>query len=180
MKAYPFIYLLAAALLLPASAHAGGACNTKAQKRVVIGKRPTANTLYAHIQGVGMGSWISGFDKETFVYIGDVHTKSGKTYKIGHLKTIAGRECIAFQRLFIFDAKDNYLGQYAPVEVDAKKISIHGSTLVFPFNPKSGNKLDLSKGPPAKASLDGYDQDWSPAPALNPPPAPSTAPPPSP
>lgn len=173
-------HLTAVTLLLPAlalaaacmSASAMAGCNPHAQKRVVKGKQPTADTLYAHIQHVGAGSWQAGFDTETFVYVGDVHAKSGKIYKVGHLHTIAMRKCIAFDRLFIFDAKDNYLGQYAPVEVDSKKIKIKGSTLIFPFDTKGGNKLDLKDGPPANIRLDGDDIGWEPALA------PGTAPPP--
>lgn len=164
MKGHPLVYLLAAGLLLPGLAHAGSGCDTNAQKRVVVGPQPTANALYAHIQHVDMGSWLDGFDEETFVYIGEVHTKSGKTYKIGHLTTTWGLACRATQRLFIFDAKNDYLGQYAPVEVDAKRIQIQGSVLIFPFDSKDGNKLDLSKGPPAAAWLDGDNPEWTPAP----------------
>ncbi|HEY4127615.1 MAG TPA: hypothetical protein VGN70_06180 [Gammaproteobacteria bacterium] len=166
---YPVVCLLLA-VALPAHAYTGKRCDTNANKRTVIGKQPTANTLYAHIQNVDMGSWVGGFDNETFVYVGDVHIKSGKPkepdkiYKIGHLKTTAGKSCIAFQRLFIFDTNDNYLGQYAPIEVDAKKIKIRGTTLLFPFAAKDGNKLDLSKGPPAEAKLDGDSEEWSAAP----------------
>lgn len=177
---HPVSYLLAAVLAaVSLSAHAGN-CNPHAQKRVVKGRQPTADTLYAHIQHVGAGSWQAGFDKETFVYVGDVHIKpsksgeSEKIYRIGHLKTIAGRQCIEFDRLFIFGAKDEYLGQYASVEVDAKKIKVRGSTLLFPFDPKNGNTLDLSEGPPAKAWLDGDNPEWIAAPA----PASSTVSPP--
>ena len=151
---------------------AGAQCDTHAQKRVVTGKQPTAATLYSHIRNIGVGSWQTGFDKEAFVYVGDVRARSGKTYKIGHLKTLATRQCIEFDRLFIFDAKDTYLGQYAPVEVNPKKIKIEGTTLVFPFHKKDGNTLDFKDGPPAKTQLDGDEVDWESAPA------PSDAPPP--
>ncbi|HEV2112468.1 MAG TPA: hypothetical protein VGT99_14010 [Gammaproteobacteria bacterium] len=171
MKGYRVVYLLLAASLLPPPAHAGS-CNPHAQRRVVKGPQPTANTLYAHIQHVGAGSWQAGFDTETFVYVGDVHAKSGKIYKIGHLKTLALRDCTPFQRLFIFDAKDHYLGQYAPVEVDPKRIMIQGTELVFPFRKNDGNTLDLKDGPPVKTRLDGDDIGWEPAPD------PGTAPPP--
>lgn len=166
MKGHLGIYLLGMALAAASFSASAGSCNPHAQKRVVKGRQPTANTLYAHIQHVGAGSWQAGFDTETFVYVGDVHVKkSGKTYKIGHLKTIALRRCIPFQRLFIFDDKDKYLGQYAPVEVDPKKIKIRGSTLLFPFAPKDGNTIDFSKGPPAETHLDGYSQNWEAAPS---------------
>jgi len=157
------------------SASAADGCGTNAMRRVVVGPQPTANALYAHIQHVDMGSWQTGFDEETFVYIGEVHTNSGKTYKIGHLKTSWGPACRATQRLFIFDAGDRYLGQYAPVVVDAKHIRIQGSALLFPFDPQDGNKLDLKEGPPPKAWLDGDNPEWTPAPAA---PTPGTAPPP--
>ena len=167
MKGHLVVYLLLAASLSSLPAHAGS-CNPHAQKRVVKGPQPTADTLYAHLQHVGAGSWQAGFDTETFTYVGDAHTKSKKTYKVGYLKTIATRQCIAFERLFIFDDKDVYLGQYTPVEVDPKKIKIRGAKLVFPFH--DGNTLDLKDGPPAKARLDGEDYEWEAAPA------PATAP----
>lgn len=163
MKGHPFVFLLAASLLA-APAYAAG-CNPYAQKRVVKGQQPTADTLYARTRN--LGSWVSGFEQETFVYIGDVHVKSGKSekiFKIGHLHTLAGRTCIPFDRLFIFDANDNYVGQYFPVVVAPKKVKIQGSVLVFPFKPKDGNKLDLSNGPPANVRLDGDTPDWEPAP----------------
>ncbi|HEY1772642.1 MAG TPA: hypothetical protein VGH91_05560 [Gammaproteobacteria bacterium] len=175
-KKHPGIYLFAVALAVVSfSASAGTGCNINANKRVVIGHRPTAATLYSHIQNVGAGSWQAGFDTETFVYIGDVHIKPSKSgepekiYKIGHLKTIATRQCIEFDRLFIFGAKDEYLGQYAPVEVNAKKIKIQGTSLVFPFHKKDGNTLDLKDGPPAKTQLDGDEVDWAPNPNPAPP-----------
>ena len=170
MKGHPTIYLLAAALAAFCfSAPARAGCNPHAQQRVVKGRKPTANTLYAHIQGVGAGSWQVGFDTETFDYIGDVHTKSGKTYKIGHLRTIAGRHCLVLQRLFVFDAKEAYLGQYASVEVDPKQIKIQGTVLIFPYHKNDGNTLDLKDGPPTEVKLDGDNVEWEPAPAPPPP-----------
>lgn len=158
MKRLSLVYLLLAAWVLPAYAYTGKGCDTNANKRFVKGRQPTADTLYAHIQRVDSGSWEGGFDKETFVYIGEVHTKSGKTYKVGHLKTTAWKTCVAFERLFIFDAKDKYLGQYAPVEANPKDIKIEGSKVIFPFH--DGNILDLKDGPPAQVRLDGEFDQW--------------------
>jgi len=160
MKTHP-LHLLLAASLLASQAQAGGSCDPHAQKRVVTGKQPTADTLYAHLQQAHAGPWVAGFDTETFAYIGEVHAKSGKRYKVGYLKTLGGRTCIAFERLYLFDDKGTYLGQYAPVEVDPAKVKIEGSSLSFPF--KDGNVLDLGKGPPAQVRLDGDDVNWEPA-----------------
>ena len=175
MKRHPVLYLLAAALAaVSLGASAGTGCDTNAQKRVVVGPKPTANLLYTAIRNVDEGAWKDGFDIETFTYVGNVLTKSGTTYKIGFLETVWGESCRATNRLLIFDAQNKYLGQYYGIDTDPTKIQIRKGVLSFPFESKDGNKLDLDEGPPAKAWLDGDNPEWSAAPA----PASSTVSPP--
>lgn len=176
MKGNPFIYLLLAALL-PTLAQAGS-CNPHAQKRVVIGPKPTADTLYAHLHGLDMGAWEDGFSEETFTYIGETRTKAGKTYRIGYLNTVWGQACRATSRLYIFDGDDRPLGHYDGIITDPRKVTITGTVLKFKFDPSDGNTLDLGNGPPERARLDGDNEDWTPArPEASPPaPAASTAP----
>lgn len=157
-------YLLAAVFAAASfSASAGTGCDTNAKKRVVIGPKPTADTLYAHLHGLDMGAWEDGFSEETFTYIGEVRTKAGKTYRIGYLSTVWGEACRATSRLYIFDGDDRPLGHYDGVIMDPRKVAISGAELKFRFDPKDGNTLDLGNGPPEQAWLDGDNEDWTPA-----------------
>lgn len=156
--------LFAIALLLPAIGLAeSNSCNTNAEKRTVIGKEPTAKVLYAKLANIELGSWKSGFSDETFTYIGIVHTKKRKTYKIGYLSTVWGESCRATNRLFIFDGNNKYLGQYDGIMLDPKRVWIAGAVLHFPFKSDDGNTLDLANGPPESAWLDGENPEWIPA-----------------
>lgn len=157
-------FLIAIALLFPVLAYADDMpCHSDSEKRIVAGQQSTASTLYAHIQHIDMGSWDKDFWDETFTYIGDAHTKSGVTYKIGFLETIWGESCRATLRLFIFDIRNKYLGQYYGIEVKGKDIKINGAALLFPFDASEGNTLDLENGPPKRAWLDGDNPSWIPA-----------------
>ena len=157
-------FLIAVTLLFPALAYADDKpCGPDLEKQIVVGQQPTAGTLYTHIQHVEMGAVDKDFWDETFTYIGDAHTKSGVTYKIGFLEVIWGQSCRATQRLFIFDKDNKYLGQYYGIEVDAKDIKISGAVLHFPFDANDGNTLDLENGPPKQAWLDGDNPRWYPA-----------------
>lgn len=163
MRGHPGIYLLAVALAAGCfSASAGAGCDTNAQKRLVVGPKPTADVLYAHLHEVDMGAWDDGFSEETFTYIGEVHTKAGKTYKIGYLSTEWGEACRATNRLYIFDGENRPLGHYYGIGIDPRKIIINGTTLKLPLDPNSGNTLDLENGPPKEAWLDGDNPEWNP------------------
>ncbi len=85
----------------------------------------------------------------------------GKAFKLGNLITIWGNSCRATNRFFIFDADNKVLGQYDGLMIDdPNKIVITGGTVIFPFDPKYGNSLDLENGPPATAWLDGDTEDF--------------------
>jgi hypothetical protein len=160
---YRSLLIIVCALFpLLASAH-DKPCHTDIDKRIVVGRQPTAKYLYARIRHVKMGAWNDGFWDETFTYIGDVHSTSGKIYKIAYLSTIWGESCHATNRLFVFNGDNKYLGQYDDIMVDPMKIKIRGTQIIFPYDTGDGNKLDLELGPPSKAWLDGENPEWSPA-----------------
>jgi hypothetical protein len=147
-------------LLIPAIAFAGQLpCGKSYEKRIVKGTAPTATMLYAKIKKIESGAWKKGFWEETFSYIGDVHTRNGKVYKIGFLTTIWGQACRATHRLFIFGSDNSYLGQYDGITDPPVKIS--GSVLYFPYDAQVGNSLDLENGPPAQAWLDGQNPGFA-------------------
>jgi hypothetical protein len=122
---------------------------------------PTATTLYKQLKDVELGSWDGGFWAETFTYIGDARTKSGKVYRVGFLTTLWGEACRATNRLFIFSSDNVCLGQYGGISDPPIKIA--GSVLYFPFNEQVGNNLDLENGPPPTVWLDGENPEWLPA-----------------
>lgn len=154
--------LVAIALLIPILASADEPpCHNTNEQRIVVGSEPTASTLYSRIRNIDLGAWKNGFWDETFTYVGDAHTHAGKTYKVGFLRTVWGESCRATLRLFIFDDSNNYLGQYYGIMSAPTKIV--GATLYFPFKPEEGNTLDLEKGPPKRAWLDGDNPEWRPA-----------------
>lgn len=145
---------------LVASAH-DSPCHIDVEKRIVVGRQPTANVLYAHIKHVEMGSWPNGFWDETFTYIGDAQATSGKTYRIAYLRTIWGNSCRATNRLFIFDGDNKYLGQYYGIMVDPMDIRITGAQVTFPFDANDGNSFSLENGPPDTVWLDGDNPEWT-------------------
>ena len=153
--------IIAALLLLPNLAFAGEPLCTGHEKRIVKGDEPTANVLYKKLKDIESGSWESGFWNETFTYIGDAHTKSGKVYRIGFLITVWGEACRATNRLFIFNSDNVCLGQYG--DISEPPIRIVGSVLHFPVDDKDGSTLDLESAPPATAWLDGKNPEWMPA-----------------
>lgn len=167
MKGNLLAYLLAAAIVVitvPASADepTGIGCDTNAMKREVVGPKPTADVLYAHLHDVDMGAWDDGFSKETFTYIGEVRTKAGKTYKLGYLATVWGQACRQTTRLYIFDADNRPLGHYYGIGINPRKVTISGTTVTLPIDPNTGNTLDLANGPPKQPWLDGDNPDWNP------------------
>lgn len=135
------------------------------EKRVVKGGKPTATALYGNLKNIESGAWKDGFWDETFIYIGDVHTRNGKVYKIGFLTTVWGEACRATNRLFIFNSDNDCLGQYCGIMEPPVKIS--GSVLYFPFDDQNGNTLELESGPPPQAWLDGENPEWMPAQSSN-------------
>ena len=136
-------------------------CGDVKEKRIIKGTEPTASMLYENIKHIKNGSWKNRFWKETFTYIGEVHTPDGKIYKIGFLTTIWGESCRATNRLFVFGNDNICIGQYGGVTEAPLKIS--GSKLFFPFNEEYGNKIDFSNGPPSQIWLDGENPEWMPA-----------------
>lgn len=154
--------IIIALLLIPVVAFAAGPpCGNVHEKRTVKGVEPTATALYNELKNIESGSWKDGFWDETFIYIGDARTKSGKVYRIGFLATVWGEACRATNRLFIFNSDNVCLGQYGDMREPPVKIS--GGILYFPFNVMEGNTLDLENGPPATAWLDGENPEWVPA-----------------
>lgn len=167
MKNFGLIFCLGLALPLPIATQAfaeDAPCHTTVGKRVVLGHEPTADALYAQLRTIELGSWDSDFWVETFTYIGDVHTKRGQTFKLGNLKTVWGISCRATNRFFIFDVNNKVLGHYYGLIIDdPNEIVIKGDTVIFPFDPKDGNSLDLANGPPDEAWLDGDTEDFNPS-----------------
>lgn len=153
-------------LLIPTIAFAGEPpCGDVHEKRIVEGVEPTATALYKKIKNIESGAWKNGFWVETFAYIGEVHTRNGKVYKIGFLTTEWGEACRATNRLFIFSSDNACLGQYGGIMEPPVKIL--GSVLYFPFDDQNGNTLDLENGPPAQAWIDGENPEWMPAESSN-------------
>jgi hypothetical protein len=158
--------IIAALLLIPTLAFAGEPlCGNGHEKRIVKGVDPTATVLYKKLKNIELGSWESGFWEETFTYIGDAHTKSGKLYRIGFLTTVWEAACRTTNRLFIFNSNNVCLGQYG--DISEPPIKIVGPVLYFPFDGQDGSTLDLESGPPATAWLDGENPEWMPAKSSN-------------
>jgi len=86
-------------------------------------------------------------------YLGEIHVDTKKFY-IVYTRAWFNNGTREIDRLVFFSGDWHYLGDYGEIYDPPERIC--GNVLYWHYDPKIGNKIELSKnGPPAKVVLDG-------------------------
>ena len=93
---------------------------------------------------------------DEFTILGDIEV-NGKNIILANNVHYWGESAQrATQRFLLFLNDGTFLGMYTGIICKTDEIRIERQRVYFPFEPKAGNVIDLSKGIPNKIWIDGH------------------------